>query len=404
MNIEMLDQPDAAAPDQPAANVPAPVEARAALALGSTKTEADLLALVEKAKAITLVNSADGREECHAQLMVLVRSRTTIKKVAKDARDDATKFSKAVIEEENRLIAITAAEEARLQKLRDDWDAKVAAEKEAKAAAERARVKSITERIASIRAFSTLAQECRTAARVQELADKLTAMPLDGFEEFTDEATSVLAATAKAVANTLAQKQADEAERARVKAEQEAEAERQRVQAEALARQQAELDAQRAALQAQADAQAAEAKRLQDERDAQAAEAERIAQAAADLSAALDEPQPIALAVEETPGVAEAAPAALADQFPTTNVSPGIQPMEFNRIPFATAPAAELPVTNVVTLARPAAKTERTRPTDADIIGALALHYRVHESTVISWLSEMDLKAVSVALLTEFQA
>ncbi len=39
------------------------------------------------------------------------------------------------------------------------------------------------------------------------------------------------------------------------------------------------------------------------------------------------------------------------------------------------------------------------RPTDAAIIGALSLHFRVHESKVIEWLLQVDLKAASERML-----
>lgn len=45
-----------------------------------------------------------------------------------------------------------------------------------------------------------------------------------------------------------------------------------------------------------------------------------------------------------------------------------------------------------------------TRPTDADIIATLSEHYRVHESSVISWLLDMDLKAASDRMSKEFAA
>lgn len=404
MSIELI-EPDETL--EPTPNLPATVEERAGLALASTKTEADLLALVEKAKAITLVNSADGREECHAQLMVLVKSRTTITKLAKTVRDDATKFSKAVIAEQDRLIALTASEETRLQTLRDGWDDKVAAEKEARAATERARVLAITTRIGEINGYANLAGQCRTSTKIQELIDKLGAVELTGFDEFEQEAKDARALTMEAMERYLDVKKADEAERARVKAEQEAEAARQREQAEALARQQAELDEQRAALQAQADAQAAEAKRLQDEREAQAAEAERIAQVAADVAAALDEPKP-------TPTLNEVV-VALADQFPAIEVAPDVKPLVFNHIPglpvetafsfeqqVAIEDAIDAAPINVVPLARPAVKAERNRPTDADLIGSLAMSFSVHESTVVAWLLDMDLNAYSATLLDEF--
>ena len=44
----------------------------------------------------------------------------------------------------------------------------------------------------------------------------------------------------------------------------------------------------------------------------------------------------------------------------------------------------------------------RSRPTDEQIIEVLALHYRVHESTVIEWLLQMDLSAQSEKLASNF--
>jgi hypothetical protein len=51
-----------------------------------------------------------------------MKARTAVEKTGKKARVDAIEFSKAVIAEENRLIAITRPEEIRLQDLRNDYD------------------------------------------------------------------------------------------------------------------------------------------------------------------------------------------------------------------------------------------------------------------------------------------
>lgn len=45
-----------------------------------------------------------------------------------------------------------------------------------------------------------------------------------------------------------------------------------------------------------------------------------------------------------------------------------------------------------------------TRPSDDSIIATLSLHYRVHESKVIEWLLEMDLKSTSERMTMEFAA
>ncbi len=44
------------------------------------------------------------------------------------------------------------------------------------------------------------------------------------------------------------------------------------------------------------------------------------------------------------------------------------------------------------------------RPTDDDIIAVLAMHYHVHESTVIGWLLDMDLPAASQRMTSEVMA
>lgn len=59
---------------------------RAALALNSAKTEADLNQLAESLKAITLVNSPAGREQAHALAVTARNARITIEKAGKDAR------------------------------------------------------------------------------------------------------------------------------------------------------------------------------------------------------------------------------------------------------------------------------------------------------------------------------
>ncbi len=62
------------------------------------------------------------------------------------------------------------------------------------------------------------------------------------------------------------------------------------------------------------------------------------------------------------------------------------------------APIAAPAARRVVPLRTGAAPKAASRPTDDALIGALALHYRVHESKVIEWLLEVDLHAASERL------
>lgn len=255
------------------------VQDRAALALTSSKTRQDLLAMSTKYSAITEIKNKAGRDECHSAAMALASARIAIGKTGKAARDDATKFSKAIIQEEASLIAITQPEETRLLALRDGWDTVVAAEKAAKEAAEAARIAGIVIRIATIKEYVALAASCRTAARVDQLLTKLHAIPLTDFEEFSDEAATAHLDTMERVIAIFDEKMAQEAEQARIKAEQ-AEA------AAKLAAERAEFDATQAAAKAEFEAQVAQAKRLTEQAKAEANRLAEAYKAEADRAAA----------------------------------------------------------------------------------------------------------------------
>lgn len=234
-------------------------EARAQLALKSSKTEVALLALSKKNAAIVAITNKAGREQAHGAAMELKTTRTDIEKIAKAAREDATKFSKAVIAEEKRLIDIIQPEETRLFGLRDGWDQEQERIRQEEERVERERILVITGRIAKVREIATLAAGCRTSARVLTLVDSITNPELvptrDNFAEFLEEAEAVYAQSMATLNSILLAKQEEEAEAARVKAEQEAETARLADEAaklaeasEQLARDRADLERQRAAL------------------------------------------------------------------------------------------------------------------------------------------------------------
>lgn len=257
----------------------APIE-RAALALESTKTEQHLVALATKHQSITVVKDKAGREQAHGAYIEVMRARTAVEKAAKDAREDATKFSKAVIAEAARLVAIVEPEEARLKEARDAWDAEQASIKAEAEAHERARVLAIAERIAAIKSYVVLANNCRTSERVADLQTKLAGVELLDFEEFTDEAAMAHADATAHLHVVLVDRKAQEAESARIKAEQEAEAARLKSEREELERLRAaaQAEAKRVADEARAQAEAAEAKvrAAAEEMAAQRAELERM--------------------------------------------------------------------------------------------------------------------------------
>lgn len=258
MNIELIE------PEQQTGTALVPVAERAQLALASTATEAKLRELATKHANLIEIKDRAGRDQVHGAAMELMRARTTISKTSKEARDDAVKFSKAVVSEEARLVAIVEPEELRLKGLRDAWDAEQARAKAEAERLERERLLALGARIQEIRGFARLAQDCRSSDAVRRLVERLAGLDMTGFAEFEAEAANVLTETRQQVEQVLNSRLATEAEAARIKAER-----------EELARQQAEAQRKADELAAQ---QKAEADRLAAER----AEFARQQQEAAD--------------------------------------------------------------------------------------------------------------------------
>lgn len=272
---------------------------RVAVALGSSDCEKSLIALAAESKEITIITNSDGRAQCHASAMKATKARTGISATGKTARDDANAFSKAVIAEEKRLIAMIEPEEERLKKLRDDWDAKIEAEKADAARIESERQQRIQLLIDDMRDYPL---QCISFSS-QELADSqflLAGRDVSDrdFAERADEAAYIreksiqkieemrVAKLAQEVAAEKAEAERIESDRltkeaadklaeetARKRAELEAEATRQREQAEALAEHQRIINEQMSAIKAQQDAiaaqeaaKAAESARIEKER------------------------------------------------------------------------------------------------------------------------------------------
>ncbi|CAM2167910.1 Phage coiled coil domain protein [Burkholderia latens] len=251
---------------------------RAAVALGTSERETELRALVAKSTDIVEIKNAAGRDQCHAAAMLLRTARTSIRKVGKDARDDATKFSKAVIAEEDRLVALIEPEETRLLGMRDAWDEAREAEKRAKLEAEQRRVAAIREHIDDIRAIAVRAVGM-PAARIQGEIEDLEALgiTLDRFAELTGEAEAVRGATLDKLRELHAAAIAHEAEQARLAAEREA-LERERAALAEQQRQEAEARAEQERVDRERREAEEAARRAQQERE----DAERCAAMAAE--------------------------------------------------------------------------------------------------------------------------
>lgn len=253
---------------------------RAAVALGTAKHEKELIELVKKSESITVIKNSAGRDQCHGALMALKSARVAIEKVGKAAREDATQFSKAIIAEEKRLVAITQTEEARLQEIRDAWDEAREREKREKAEAEARRVAKIRDAIEDFRRAPGGCPATSSDA-IDEHADDLARQPieLDFYMELTGEAEAardVAVAALRDMANKARHREAEDArikaellELARLRAEQE---ERDRIAAAERAEQERKareaLEAEEARLRAERDAE--EAKRREEHAAAEA--------------------------------------------------------------------------------------------------------------------------------------
>jgi hypothetical protein len=274
---------------------------RAAIALGESANAAKLRELVSKSAGIVTVTNNDGRDEAHRAGMVLLKTRTGIRTTGKAARDDATKFSKAVIAMEDDLIAIIEPEEQRVLKLRDEFDEQIAAEKAAKIAAERLRMEMIASAIEGIRERETdVLRKCKTAEETNAEIARLEELQITEFvfQERVGEAADIKARVLMAMRiihgeRIEAEQAAADAEAARLAeiarlAAERAELDRQRAE-QAEAARLAKIESDRIAAE-----QAVESKRLADLAAAQeaeakarrdAAEAQRLADSAAQADA-----------------------------------------------------------------------------------------------------------------------
>lgn len=314
---------------------------RAEQAVGFATLKPQLEALVKKSANIQDITNPAGRQECHSALMALKTQRVAIEKTGKEAREEATRYSKAVIAAEKSLVDIISPEEDRLASIRQKWDDRIAAEKAEQERIEReaqqaqqagiAEIAAVPGRLwgASVPELETAlaelqgwdmaqfddvhlptAQAARTdaIAAVKEARDKRQA--LDDEAEAVKAAQEELARQraaleAEQTAARAAQEAADRAAaEARAEADRAAQAERDRLAEEARAEQErvaaaqreetARLEAQRKELERQNEIAAQRARQEQEDRErieaeAQAARDAQAAQERAEAEARADE-------------------------------------------------------------------------------------------------------------------
>lgn len=341
---------------------------RAAVALGTAEHEVKLIALAKESTDITAVIDPAGRDQAHRIGMTLRAARTNITKTGKAARDDATAFGKAVIAEEKRLVAIIEPEESRVLELRDAFDAKVQSEKDAKIAAERARMDAHRMRIDEMRELLTIAIDSSSEC-IQTLINRLRPwiVNADAFEEFADQAESAKSETLAKLQDMHVKATQREAEAARQQAEREA--------AEARAKQEREeLVAAQAKLKADQEAAAAQQAALRAELEKNAA-IERAA--IAEQQAAMDARQRDMDHAEGLMLDAQFDQLAAARKLEEETAAVAV-------VETATADVVEPPQGNAAVIND---RPTPMRPTDNQLIIAVATAFGVDLSDALEWLS-----------------
>lgn len=208
--------------------------------------EAGLARLQKRyANVVFNVSTTKGMKEATDARMAIREPRYAVKNALDAAKKPLNELKADITARAEALTAEILKLETPIDEQIKAEEKRKADEKEAREAADRARLLAITERISAIRAMGARASTCRTAARVEEIKTALAAVDLTGFDEFEGEAVAAHTAATETVTNIHAAKVAEEAEREERRLAQEAEDARIKAAADALAQQQAELERQR---------------------------------------------------------------------------------------------------------------------------------------------------------------
>jgi len=240
---------------------------RAQKALSIEHTETSLKKMAGKTSDIKEIKDNADYNLVKSSRISIKGIRIDIQKAGKTARDDANKFSKAVIGEEKRLIGIISPEESRLQALQDEVDQKIYRETSARIQAEKDRIQAIMDRMQGIEdlADGLLGKD---SGEIKSRIDFANSISCDetGFAEYLEQAMHTKTETSKILNDAYRQRrdfEDQQAEQARI--------------AEKQAERQAEIDKQSAEIKAQQDKIDANHRQQQAEKlAAERAEAEKV--------------------------------------------------------------------------------------------------------------------------------
>lgn len=334
--------------------------------------EAGLAALrTQYAGVVYPVDTTAGMDDAKAARLALREPRYAIERIRKEAKAPLLAIGKKLDADAKRITAEIEKIEGPIDQQIKAEEARKEAEKQAKIAAEIKRVQDIQERIAELRGNQTLTPASGPGLIAKHISD-LTAIAVDGsFEEFREQAESAKLAGLDRLRNLHIAAVAYETEQARLAAEREElarlrveQAERDRLDRERL---QAEA---RAAKEAQVKAEQEAAEILRKEREAIAAERrqqEAHAQAAREAQARIER---------------EAADKLRQDR----------ERLDAERAAMEREQEALRRAEESRKAAIAAAKTTH-RPTDAEIIEAVAAHFGVSKGVAAGWLASMKAAA-----------
>jgi DNA repair exonuclease SbcCD ATPase subunit len=320
---------------------------------------AGLQALREKYAGVVFdVTTTQGMDDAKEARRALREPRYEVERIRKEAKAPILALGKKLDEDAKRITAEIEKLEGPIDQQIKHEEARKAREREARAAAEAARVKGIQDRIAEIRGVVSV--RCSDAANILEHIGDIERIEIDDtFGEFQDTAADAKAASLARLRDMHAAVVAQEAEAARIAAERE---ELARLRAE-----QAEREAAERARLAEEERVAREAREAA-EREAQAKRAAEEAELARqrDELARQQREQAERLAAEEARLASERAEIAR-------------QQEELRK-------AQEPPPA-------PVKAAPRKRPSDADIIKAVAAAFSVSAEVAAGWLADMKAAA-----------
>ncbi len=183
-------------------------------------TAAELAKLRERFKDAKFnFGTAEGLADAKKARAELVGLRTSLEAKRVELKEPVLTRGRLIDAEAKRITAELLALESPIDAAIKAEEQRKEREKVARQKAEAARIAAAGQRIKDIEEFHTTGLGCRTAERVLILMQKLTAISLDGLDEYTEQAYHAKTSTLKKLEEIHAQKLLEQAEREKREAE-----------------------------------------------------------------------------------------------------------------------------------------------------------------------------------------